>query len=161
MKNNTTAKHMIDIFFVLSLFCVFAVSSVVLILFGADVYSKTVDNMDANYTSRTSVAYFYEKLRQSECSDSIQIIRKEDTDILMLSTEIDGTEYATYLYEYDHYLNELFAKTDIELPLDAGQKIMEIENLSFCQLSPSLFAISFSDTEAQPITLYFSTHCTD
>ena len=45
MHKKTTTRHMIDILFVLSLFCVFAFSSVVLILFGADIYKKTVSHM--------------------------------------------------------------------------------------------------------------------
>ena len=42
MHKKANNQHMIDILFVLSLFCVFALSSVILILFGADIYKKTV-----------------------------------------------------------------------------------------------------------------------
>ena len=48
MKKQTYQQHMIDILFVLSLFCVFAVSSALLILFGADIYKKTVQQMENN-----------------------------------------------------------------------------------------------------------------
>ena len=54
MYKSRENQHMIDILFVLSLFCVFAVSSVVIILFGAHIYRSTVSQMDDNYTARTS-----------------------------------------------------------------------------------------------------------
>lgn len=56
MYKSRENQHMIDILFVLSLFCVFAVSSVVIILFGAHIYRSTVSQMDDNYTARTSIA---------------------------------------------------------------------------------------------------------
>ena len=121
MLKKTTTRHMIDILFVLSLFCVFAFSSVVLILFGADIYKKTVSSMDSNYASRTSVAYLTEKIRQSDTYDAISIDCSSGSEKLLMTREIDGQTYATSLYEYDGYLCELFARTDIELPADAGQ----------------------------------------
>ena len=59
MYKSRENQHMIDILFVLSLFCVFAVSSVVIILFGAHIYRSTVSQMDDNYTARTSIAYYH------------------------------------------------------------------------------------------------------
>ena len=74
MNKQTYQQHMIDILFVLSLFCVFAVSSALLILFGADIYKKTVQQMENNYSTRTSIAYITEKIRQSDIEHAIKII---------------------------------------------------------------------------------------
>ncbi len=158
MNKRSEHHHMIDILFVLSLFCVFAASSVLLILFGADVYKKTVSQMDSNYTSRTSIAYITEKIRQSDTSDSIHITSQGDTQILMLTNTIQGIPYATSLYEYDGYLYELFARTDIELPLDAGQPVMELHRLSFSQLTPNILKITFTDTNEEDFSIYVSMH---
>lgn len=158
MKKLTSSRHIIDILFVLSLFCVFAISSVLLILFGADIYKKTIQQMDANYSSRTSIAYITEKLRQSDTSNAIQIISQNDTQILMLTQEINGITYATSLYEYDGYLYELFARTDIALPLDAGQPIMELSSLTFALIEPNIIQICFIDSSKQEQTIYVSMH---
>ena len=151
MYKSRENQHMIDILFVLSLFCVFAVSSVVIILFGAHIYRSTVSQMDDNYTARTSIAYITEKI-------AIEIRNENGHQILMMTTMIDDTAYATSLYEYDGWLYELFARTDIELPLDAGQPIMEIQELTFSQLSPRLLSVSFVDGTGDSTSLYISTH---
>ena len=117
MYKSRENQHMIDILFVLSLFCVFAVSSVVIILFGAHIYRSTVSQMDDNYTARTSIAYITEKIRQADEKNAIEIRNENGHQILMMTTMIDDTAYATSLYEYDGWLYELFARTDIELPL--------------------------------------------
>lgn len=158
MKKQTSQQHMIDILFVLSLFCVFAISSVLLILFGADIYKKTIQQMENNYTSRTSISYITEKIRQSDVEHAIKIISQDDTQVLMLIRTINNISYATSLYEYDGYLYELFARTDLELPLDAGQPVMELHSLSFSQIEPNILEITFSEDINSEQTIYVSTH---
>lgn len=160
MNKHIENHHMIDILFVLSLFCVFAASSVLLIIFGADIYKKTVQQMDSNYSSRTSIAYITEKVRQADTYDSVKITSQNNTSILMLTNTIKDITYATSLYEYDGYLYELFARTDIELPLDAGQPVMELHDLSFSQTLPNLLEIRFTDTNEETFLLYVSLHST-
>ena len=158
MHKKTTTRHMIDILFVLSLFCVFAFSSVVLILFGADIYKKTVSSMDSNYASRTSVAYLTEKIRQSDTYDAISIDCSSGSEKLLMTREIDGQTYATSLYEYDGYLCELFARPEIELPADAGQQVIPISQLDFDLISDSLLCIRFVDETQKASTIYINLH---
>lgn len=159
VKNNNVSKHLMDIMFVLSLFCVFAVSSVILIILGADVYNKTTTNINKNYTTRTTIAYFTEKLRQSDTQNSFSIIDIDNHSVLAIYSIIDDMEYATYLYEYDGELCELFTRSDLDIPLDAGQKIMEIENLSFSKVTPTLICISFSNADNEKTSVYIALHC--
>lgn len=158
MKKRAGQQHMIDILFVLSLFCVFAISSVLLILFGSDIYKKTVQQMDENYTSRTSISYITEKIRQSDVECAIRIVTQDNTQILMLTQVINDIPYATSLYEYDGYLYELFARTDLDLPLDAGQPVLELHSLSFKQIVPNILEISFSEEINSEQKIYVSTH---
>lgn len=159
METQSNNKHMIDILFVLSLFLVFAVCSVVLIILGADVYQKQVNHMENNYESRTSIAYLFEKVRQNDEINSISLDTKGESDALMLTTNINGTDYAIWLYEYEGFLYELFTRADLDLAPDAGQKILEITNLNFEQISSNLFNVSFTNKEGENITLYLSSHC--
>lgn len=158
MRRKASTRHMIDILFVLSLFCVFAFSSVILILFGADIYKKTVASMNSNYASRTSIAYLTEKVRQSDSYDSIYIDNTSGSERLMMTQEINGLTYATSLYEYNGYLYELFARTDIALPEDAGQQVFEISELDFDLISDSLLCISFVDESKENFTIYINLH---
>ena len=76
----------------------------------------------------------------------------------MLTGEINGVTYATSLYEYNGYLYELFSRADIELPLDAGQPIMEIEKLRFKKCNDNLLEISFYDADNSLNTIYVNVH---
>lgn len=158
LRFETTKRHLIDILFVLSLFCIFTFSSVALIMFGSQIYKNTLKNMDYNFSSRTCSSYLTEKIRQADEADSIKITKKENQTVLMLCTQIDGLEYATALYEYDHHLYELFARTDTPLPFDAGQEIMEIKDLHFSFITSSILKIAYTDSTGIPNTLYVSMH---
>lgn len=158
MHKKANNQHMIDILFVLSLFCVFALASVILILFGADIYKKTVASMNANYATRTSATYLTEKIRQSDVCDSVYIDDSAGYQRLVMTREIDGLTYATSLYEYDGYLYELFARTDISLPEDAGQQVIAISQLDFSLISDSLLRISFVDETGNSSTIYVNLH---
>ena len=159
MLEKENGRHMIDLLFVLSLFCVFAVSSVVLILFGADIYNKTVSSINDNYASRTSVAYITEKIRQSDIYDSVRIDDSLGYERLLMARNINGMEYATSLYEYDGYLYELFARTDIELPIDAGQQVIALTALDFEFVSDNLLKVSFYDESDEETELFINLHC--
>ena len=52
MNQRNENKHMVDVLFVIILFCVFAVSALILVMIGANVYKKTVNDMDSNFNSR-------------------------------------------------------------------------------------------------------------
>lgn len=162
LNNN---RHLIDILFVLSLFCIFAVSSVILILFGANIYQKIVSQMDSNYGTRTSIAYITEKIRQSDTYNSTYITEKNGQEMLVMTQTIDNIVYATSLYEYDGYLYELFSRADIDLPIDAGQPVIKLNNLDFEKISDKLLKISFTDTSVaddnpETTTIYVGLHCT-
>ena len=158
LRFETNKRHLIDILFVLSLFCIFAFSSVALIMFGSQIYKNTLKNMDYNFNTRTCASYLTEKIRQADSNNAIEILQTEHQTILMLHTEIDNLKYATALYEYDQHLYELFARADIPLPLDAGQEIMEINDLHFSFITSSILEISYTDAAGVSNTLYISTH---
>lgn len=159
MRFRENNRHMIDILFVLSLFLLFSVSSVILILFGVNIYNSTISSMTSNYSSRTSAAYITEKIRQSDICDAVSIDNEKGYEQLILTRSIDGQTYATFLYEYNGYLYELFARTDIELSPDAGHQVIALTGLDFEFASPSLLRVSFIDEAGKDSTVYVSLHC--
>ena len=63
MKSTRRDKSIVDMLFLLALFGVFLISALFIVLFGANIYKKTVNDMDANFSARTSVSYITEKIR--------------------------------------------------------------------------------------------------
>ena len=94
-------RHIIDILFVIGLFCIFALSTIFLISIGADIYGKTVSNTEINFNDRTSFAYVTEKIRQADRSGAITASTLEGRSALKLQKTVQDTAYITWLYE-DH-----------------------------------------------------------
>ena len=115
MNNKNETRHMIDVLFVITLFCVFAVCSVLLIAVGAKVYQNTINNMETHFTSTTALSYITEKIRQNDISGNLSIEKFDGNDALVLSSEYNGEEYCTYIYSFNGHLKELFTKKNIEL----------------------------------------------
>lgn len=122
---NKHKKHSIDVVFVLLLFCAFAASALLTLLFGALSYSKVTDAMDKNYKERIYVGYISEKMRHCESAQSIQKGEIGGCDALLLPQKVDEEEYITYIYYYDGSIRELFTQADSELGPEAGETIIE------------------------------------
>ncbi len=155
--NKKQENHIIDILFVIALFCIFALSSFFLISIGANIYSKTVANMESNFNGRTAFAYITEKIRQSDATGSVSVSKLDDTPALTVTQEINGVPYITYLYQHENDLKELTIRKDTPLPANAGQSIVSVSNFSLKQLNNDLLAFSFTTTDGENYDLYIST----
>ena len=152
MSNNHRTQHVVDNLFVFLLFTIFAVCSIFLIAFGANIYKKTISNFDRHYNLTTSVAYVQEKFRQLDRSDCCVVIPFGDSDALRFSEDINGTEYYTYIYEYDGFLKELHTKADNSLAPKAGQNLLDIHYLGISELTPGQFGITITDCNLDTVT---------
>lgn len=160
MNQSQEHHHIVDILFVLALFGVFAVSALVLVTIGAGVYQNTVQDMGSNFDSRTAMAYLTEKIRQNDGADSVSIGTLENTDALLLSQDIDGETYITYLYYHDGTLRELFIKEGADLvgnPLSAGQEVMPLTSLKLEKVSDSLYSFEMATADGEVKKLLLST----
>ncbi len=137
MKNRS---HVINLLFMLSLFCVFAVTALLVVILGADVYKEISANMDANHNARVSVAYITQKVRQSG-PDSVEIRDLGGSDALVLTQGIEGITYETWIYAQDGSLLEATAQAGDEL---FGQSITQLESLNI-ELSEGLLTLSVTD----------------
>lgn len=162
MQNTNHNRHVVDIVFVLALFCVFAACALMLVTLGANVYKQTMNDMDSNYSNRTAFAYVTEKLRQGDSADTISIVQYHDSTAVLFKQDIDGTTYCTYLYlDSDGYLKELFVKEGTRLgsgSSSAGQKILELESFQAECLSDSLFHFTMVSKDHETMSLYVTSH---
>lgn len=156
MRSKNENRHMVDILFVLTLFCVFALCSILLIAVGARVYQNTVDNMDKHFTSTTSLSYITEKIRQNDYAGGISIEQFGGNDALVLLTEYNGEEYCTYIYSYAGQLKELFTKKNISLSPEAGRNILAISDFSVIEADTGLYEITLVDDEHKSETILIS-----
>jgi len=102
----------VDTVFTLAMICIFAATSLLVVLFGAKVYKNVVAEMDNNYYSRTPLAYVTNKIRAADAGGNIFLERIEGVDTLVISENRGGTEKYTRIYFYQGWLREA--------PMDAG-----------------------------------------
>lgn len=156
MRPQNENRHMVDILFVLTLFCVFALCSILLIAVGARVYQNTLNNMEMHFTSTTSLSYITEKIRQNDYADGISIAEFGENDALVLLSEYNGEEYCTYIYSYGGQLKELFTKKNISLSPEAGRNILAISDFSVLEVDTGLYEITLVDDEHKSETILIS-----
>lgn len=160
-------SFIVDVLFVLALFGVFAISALVLVTIGADVYQHTVQDMSANYETRTAVSYLTEKVHQNDITSAegesnACITTLNGTPALMLSQEVNEEVYSTYLYLYDGYLKELFMQQNNSLggnALEAGVNIMKLDSFHLQQMNSNLLSIEMATIQGESYQIYVSTHC--
>lgn len=128
--NEKDNRHVVDILFVIALFGVFVVAAMFLISVGANVYGKTMTNMDANFTSRTAVAYITEKIHQADEDGAVDVGDFGGNNAICIKQNINDIDYITYIYELDGELCELTQRGDIELDPEAGQGIISVKDFS-------------------------------
>lgn len=159
MHNKTDSRHMIDILFVLTLFCVFAISALTLVTLGANIYQRTVDHMETNFESRTPYSYITQKVRQADQLDSVYVGSIDGNDALLIRQEIGDTQFTTYLYEYDGYLCELLTRADQQLSANAGNHIIKVESFEIKALEANLFSVDITTIGNENLHLQISTRC--
>lgn len=159
MRPKQENHHLVDILFVISLFCVFAFSALMLVIIGADIYKKTVSHMNNNYAKRTSFAYITEKVRQYDKQGGISVIEYGNGPALSLEETIDQETYYTVFYQYDGQLRELFSARPEALSPGAGQAVFSCSSLELTQINSSLYQFSIIDAEGHYMCLYVSSHC--
>lgn len=158
-KRVLESRHIVDTLFVLTLFAVFAVCSMLLIAFGASIYQKTIDNMEEHFNISTSVTYITEKLRQGDDSDAINVVAFGDSDAFRITSTIDEIEYYTYIYMDNGYLKELYVKSDKALGPKAGQKLLPISHFEISEQSDGLFSYMITDSKNSTMIMKVSTKC--
>ena len=158
MDFNGEKKHMVDILFVLTLFFVFALSALTLVVLGANIYRSTVNHMDENFTDRTSYAYITQKLRQNDEAGTISVSTFGDNNACVITQDINNTIYNTYIYEYDGWLCELLARADMDMDPQDGTKILELEDFRIEEIKDKLYKVHLSFKDGKIMHLYISSH---
>ncbi len=140
-------QHITDIVFVLSLFCVFAVLALFIVVLGANVYQNISAGMSSNYNARTSVSYVTEKVRQNDYMGDVRVGDVDGADALVLTSSAGGSRYETWIYVYGGELKELTVKEGTAVSPGDGQSIMELSGMELDLERESLIKVNAEDSE--------------
>lgn len=137
-------QHAIDIIFVLSLFCAFAVLALFVVVLGANVYKGISADMTRNYDARTSLAYMSEKIRQNDVEGGVFVGDVNGSKALVLKQETGGQAYETWVYVEDGWLSEVTVAAGTDVSEIAAQPLSELAQMDVT-LSNGIFDISVED----------------
>lgn len=159
MNKYHDSRHVVDNLFVLVLFAVFAICAVFIIAFGANIYKKTVNNLEEHFNLTTSVAYIREKVRQNDSSEAFSVDSFGDGNALLIDNEVNGINYRTYIYKDSGYIKELSVKEGSNVAPKAGQKLLPINDLVIKDLGDNRFSFKILDTNGNVRTFVCSSKC--
>lgn len=135
MKRN---KSIADVLVILSVFCVFALTAIFVIVFGARIYKNSVSNNNNNYIERTVPLYITSKIRSFD-EGNIFLSEYNGTDVLTMQSERNGILFNTYMYSFDDGLYEYMGNAEDAFNPNFGTKIFEIQSLSIEETNKNLY----------------------
>lgn len=149
MKFMNNRNHMIDFLFPVVLLFVFAISALVVTLFAANVYEGTVKDSARNDSARTSLSYVAEKIHSADKKDAVTIGEFDGCNAIVISDEINGEKYNTYIYYYDGQLKELFAKTGTDFSASNGSEIIEVSDFEIEKKADGIYRFTCTGKDGE------------
>ncbi|MCM1221811.1 MAG: DUF4860 domain-containing protein [Lachnospiraceae bacterium] len=123
-----------------TLFIVYAICIMIVLLTGADIYKGIHDRGTAAYNNRINNQYIVNHIRQSE---DVSIEDFGDSQALVLHDHNEG--YVTKIYYYDGFIMELFTPEDSNMTPSAGTKIAQADSFKIEQTDNLLKVTGIDD----------------
>lgn len=123
-------SHSVEVIFVLLLFAVFAVLSVLLIFIGSDNYNSIIHAQDINMDTRTAVSYISNKIHANDRKSAIEVTQIDGVDILVLKYEKNGEQFQNLIYCYENAIREALTYEGLEFDLSYGEKLLEAQSMN-------------------------------
>ncbi len=140
-------KHVVDVAFVLSLLCLFAICGLLVVFIGIQVYKDTASNIETTFSGRTAISFVAKQIRQNDRENGVTIQTINGESVLVLQEEKEGTIFCKYIYTYDGYLCELYAKKEFEPVLTAGQDLVLINDFLVVENEDKTITITIEDNQ--------------
>ena len=159
MNPASNKRHVIDTVFVICLLLLFLLSALTVIAIGANIYKKNVAQTSENYAQRVSIAYVTEKVRQSDKEGNVFVEELFGQNVLVFQQTVKGDLYNTYIYSYDGYLMELFARADLNnFYPQTGQKILRIHSFDVEKRNDHLLSATVTEEDGSSETVFIAIH---
>jgi len=144
-------RSIVDFLFILALFGAFAITGLLVVLFGSRVYKSTVAKMDMNYSARTSLSYVTEKIRSHDYTGgidvkSVETLEEASRDVLLLKETLGDKTYVTYLYADKGMLKEFTTSEEYDFDFTSGTQILAVKEFSAEKVNDSLVKINIKDS---------------
>lgn len=120
----------IDTVFVLIIFCIFAASVLISLIFGGNIYKNTTDKSNEKYDENICLSYIWVKTKNIDTGGAY-VDDFQGRSVLCLEEEYDGIEYLTMIYQENGWVCELFAEKALEFSPQDGTPVIKADSLVF------------------------------
>ena len=120
-------RHSVNIMFTVLLLGLFALTAIFVAVMGVKVYASSAEKMQANFDTRTSIVYLSEKIRTCP-DDGFSVRELNGAAALVLSEEVGGNVYESWLFVSDGQLCESTVSSGDTILPAAAQHIMPLES---------------------------------
>lgn len=150
-ERKITPSHSIPALFVFLLLGLFALFSLILVMFGAQAYRHTIDHTAAHNNRRVLSAYIRNNLQTGDIRNGISFNEK---DIPRLEiTDAEDTTYVKYIFVYEGQLCELYTEKDNDFNAEAGEPICPADSIS-AKFDDGLITVFVTAEDAEHVTVY-------
>lgn len=115
----------------LLLVAAFAAAMLLTLSSGARVYRQVDEGAESQYGERAAMSYIAAKLRANDVRGGAALGELDGCQALVLTRELGGADYNTYIYCHDGSLRELLCPAGETHGADEGERVLELESLSF------------------------------
>lgn len=141
-------------FLLFVIYGMFALFSLLLVLFGARVYRGVVTTGQQNTALRTSFSYIANKVHMCRETDGLQVQRQGEVDVLVLPESYGSDHYETRIYYADGALWEQFVPAEAPFDAAAGEKVADVEEFSIYMYHPGQLGLLFVAPDGTRYTMH-------
>lgn len=131
MVKRTQNSGRTELLFSMLLLFVFLLCSIFTVLIGSRVYENIRARDNESFYRDTALSYVVNKVRQADETGAVEVRDEGDTSVLVLTSQINGSLYETWIYTLDGTLRELFTPKDSGLTTADGLEISSCPKLTF------------------------------
>ena len=148
-------KHTIDTLFVIMIYGMFTLLSLIFVLIGTQVYRTVVGEFETRSSTRVAMYYISNKIRSTDLSNDLKIEKVEGIDVLVNTS---GRAYQTIFYNHDGVIKRL-SKYENEPFIPENGDVFAYENISVDNLTRTkrdkFYDVSLVDENGNGISLFY------
>jgi hypothetical protein len=131
MNKTTRGNQRVDTVFVLMIFCVFAVTVLVVLMLAGSTYKNMTDISRDGHDERTALSYIWTKVKNLDSEGQITVDYFGGASALCFVEVFGDYTYETLIYLQDGWVYELFHERGFEFYPEDGTPIVRSNSLNF------------------------------
>ena len=146
--SKAAGRNKIDTIFVLLIFCIFALSVLMVLMLGASIYKNMTQTVHEGQDERAVLSYIWTKAKNSDESGNVYTGDFHGISAMCFDEEYSGVRYQTIIYHYNGWVCELFSEYELIHDEESGfypedgTRLIKINNLKFEEYEHGLIKVS-------------------